>query len=102
MRRLLLPNGVRTYICNTGIVLVLIWGVMAVLTTNTNCSPSHVLLENKENSCRYLDTRMTITMALSCATELGVLGLAIAFFNEFRVETPQRKWVLMAFVLRVP
>ncbi|KAI4766624.1 hypothetical protein E4T52_00928 [Aureobasidium sp. EXF-3400] len=41
-------------------------------------------------------------MALSCATELGVLGLAIAFFNQFRVETPQRKWVLMAFVLRIP
>ncbi|KAG9685826.1 hypothetical protein KCU95_g12657, partial [Aureobasidium melanogenum] len=102
MRRLLPPNGVRTYICNTGIVLVIIWGVMAVLTTNTNCSPSHVLLENKENSCRYLDTRITITMALSCATELGVLGIAIAFFNQFRVETPQRKWILMAFVLRVP
>ncbi|KAH0343059.1 hypothetical protein KCU83_g9006, partial [Aureobasidium melanogenum] len=102
MRRLLPPNGVRTYICNTGIVLVIIWGVMAVLTTNANCSPSHMLLESKENSCRYLDIRISITMALSCATELGVLGLAIAFFKQLRVETPQRKWVLMAFVLRIP
>jgi hypothetical protein len=102
MRRLLPPNGVRTYICNTGIVLVIIWGVMAVLTTNANCSPSHMLLESKESSCQYLDIRISITMALSCATELGVLGVAIAFFNQFRVETPQRKWVLMAFVLRIP
>ncbi|KAG9555633.1 hypothetical protein KCU71_g10209, partial [Aureobasidium melanogenum] len=102
MRRLLPPNGVRTYICNTGIVLVIIWGVMAVLTTNANCSPSHMLLESKESSCQYLDIRISITMALSCATELGVLGVAIAFFDQFRVETPQRKWVLMAFVLRIP
>ncbi|KAI4721545.1 hypothetical protein E4T48_02141 [Aureobasidium sp. EXF-10727] len=102
LRRLLPTHCVRTYVCNTGILLVVVWGVMAILTTNADCEPSGVLLEAKASGCQHLDTRISITMALSCATELGVVSLAAAFSNHMQVEQQQRKWVVVAFMLRMP
>jgi hypothetical protein len=75
---------------------------MAILTTNTNCTPSHMLLAAKQNSCKNLDIRIAVSMALSCATEVGVLSLAVAFLGSMQVEEKERKWVVMAFLLRVP
>lgn len=75
---------------------------MAVLTTNANCTPSHMLLAAKENSCNKLDVRIAVSMALSCATECGVLSLAAAFLGQMELEREQKKWVVIAFLLRVP
>jgi hypothetical protein len=102
IRRLLPQNHIRLYICNIGILLVILWGIMAILTTNTNCTPSHMLLASKQNSCKNLDIRIAVSMALSCATEVGVLSLAVAFLGSMQVEEKERKWVVVAFLLRVP
>lgn len=102
IRRLLPQNCTRLYICNIGILLVVVWSVMAILTTNANCTPSHMLLASKQNSCQNLDIRISVAMTLSCATELGVLSLAAAFLGQMQVEVKQRKWVVLAFLLRVP
>ena len=102
IRRLLPQNCTRLYVCNIGILLVVIWSVMAILTTNANCTPSHMLLASKQNSCKRLDIRISVAMTLSCATELGVLSLAAAFLGQMQVEMKQKKWVVLAFLLRVP
>ncbi|THZ23376.1 hypothetical protein D6C91_03682 [Aureobasidium pullulans] len=102
IRRLLPPNTWRTYICNTGLVLVVVWGIMAILTTNTACLPSHMLLRNAENSCAHLDIRIATTMALNIATEFGVISLAVCFLRKMQVEGGQRKWVALGFLLRLP
>lgn len=102
IRRLFPPNTWRTYICNTGLVLVIVWGIMAILTTNTACLPSHMLLRNAENSCAHLDIRIATTMALNIATELGVISLAVCFLRKMQVEGGQRKWVALGFLLRLP
>ncbi|KEQ85483.1 hypothetical protein M438DRAFT_391569 [Aureobasidium pullulans EXF-150] len=102
IRRLLPPNTWRTYICNTGLVLVVVWGIMAILTTNTACLPSHMLLRNAENSCAHLDIRIATTMALNIATEFGVISLAVCFLRRMQVEGGQRKWVALGFLLRLP
>ncbi|THX47323.1 hypothetical protein D6D08_10184 [Aureobasidium pullulans] len=102
IRRLLPPNTWRTYICNTGLVLVIVWGIMAILTTNTACLPSHMLLRNAENSCAHLDIRIATTMALNIATEFGVISLAVCFLRRMQVEGGQRKWVALGFLLRLP
>lgn len=102
IRRLLPQNCIRLYICNIGLVLVVLWGVMAILTTNANCTPSHMLLATKQNSCKNLNIRISVAMTLSCATELGVLSLAAVFLGQMQVEVKQRKWVVLAFLLRVP
>lgn len=75
---------------------------MAILTTNANCTPSHMLFAAKDNSCNNLDVRISVAMALSCATELGVLSLAAAFLGQMEVEREQKKWAVVAFLLRVP
>ncbi|THX50983.1 hypothetical protein D6D06_07657 [Aureobasidium pullulans] len=102
IRRLLPPNTWRTYICDTGLVLVIVWGIMAILTTNTACLPSHMLLRNAENSCAHLDIRIATTMALNIATELGVISLAVCFLRKMQVEGGQKKWVALGFLLRLP
>jgi len=102
LRRLLPQNRTRLYICNIGIALVFLWGVTAILTTNANCTPSHMLLTATENSCKNLDVRIAVSMALSCATELGVLSLAAAFLGQMEVQREQKKWVIVAFLLRAP
>lgn len=61
-----------------------------------------MLLAARENSCTNLDVRISVAMALSCATELGVLSLAAAFLGQMEVEREQKKWVVVAFLLRVP
>jgi hypothetical protein len=81
---------------------VVLWGVMAILILNTNCNPSHMLLVGKENSCRNLDVRISVAMALSCAIEVVVLGLAAIFLGQMQVENKEKKWVAMGFLLRVP
>jgi len=75
---------------------------MAILTTNANCTPSHMLLAAKENSCKDLDIRIAVSMALSCATELAVLSLAAAFLGQMEVQREQKKWIVVAFLLRIP
>jgi len=102
LRRLLPQNRIRLHICNIGIALVFLWGVMAILTTNANCTPSHMLLAAKENSCKDLDIRIAVSMALSCATELAVLSLAAAFLGQMEVQREQKKWIVVAFLLRIP
>lgn len=102
LRRLLPQNRIRLCICNIGIALVVLWGIMAILTTNANCTPSHMLLAAKDNSCKNLDVRISVAMALNCATEFGVLSLAAVFLGQMEVEREQKKWVVMAFLLRVP
>lgn len=75
---------------------------MAILATNANCAPSHMLLAAKDSSCKNLDVRISVAMALSCATELGVLSLAAAVSGQMEVERQQKKWVIVALLLRVP
>jgi hypothetical protein len=53
---------------------VALWGVVAILIMNTNCTPSHMLLASKENSCSSLDIRISVAMAISSAIEIAVLG----------------------------
>ena len=78
------------------------WGVLAILAINVNCEPGHIVLAIKQNSCPNLDIRTSVAMALSCAVEFGVLGLAAAFLSQMQVEDQQRKWVVLAFLLRLP
>lgn len=79
-----------------------LWGVVAILIMNTNCTPSHMLLASKENSCSSLDIRISVAMAISSAIEIAVLGLAGMFLGQMQVEKKEKKWVAMGFLLRVP
>jgi hypothetical protein len=102
IRRLLPQNYIRLYICHIGIVLVVLWGVVAILIMNTNCTPSHTLLAREENSCSNLDIRISVAMAMSCAVEVAVLGFAGMFLGSMQVDNKEKKWVAMSFLLRVP
>jgi hypothetical protein len=81
---------------------VVLWGVVAILIMNTNCTPSHTLLASKENSCSNLDIRISVAMAMSCAIEVAVLGLAAMFLGQMQVEKKERNWVAVGFLSRVP
>ncbi|KAI4842191.1 hypothetical protein E4T44_07455 [Aureobasidium sp. EXF-8845] len=102
IRRLLPQNYIRLYICNIGIVIVVLWGVATILIMDTSCIPSHMLLANKESSCSNLDIRISVAMAMSCAIEAAVLGLAAMFLRPMQVNKNEKKWVAMGFLLRVP
>ncbi|KAI5270656.1 hypothetical protein E4T47_05990 [Aureobasidium subglaciale] len=102
LRRLLPSGSWRNYIVNTGVVLVAIWGIVAVLTTSIACSPSHMLSSSPGNFYQHMDIRVSVTMALSIATEIGVLGLAACTSKYMQAEATQRRHVLLAFLLRIP
>ncbi|KAI5252795.1 hypothetical protein E4T42_03227 [Aureobasidium subglaciale] len=99
LRRLLPPGSWRNYTLNTGVVLVVIWGIFAVLTTSIACSPGYMLSSNLH---QHTDTRVSVAMALSIATEIGVLGLAACTSKHMQVEATQKRNMLLAFILRIP